>query len=164
MTVPQPERGSRLVSRLGHSQNQAHCWPAAGYFRPNASGNQTPGNFAARSFSQSWRDSFNCSRSAECRLVGSMVTRSLSPLPLRTVISPRPEVDVLDPQPKTFHQPHAAAVEQLRDHFHRNCPFREQPVRIPHASGQPVGGTDAWPAQNPQDRFPTRRGIGTQRR
>jgi hypothetical protein len=38
------------------------------------------------------------------------------------------EVDVLDPQPKTFHQPHAAAVEQLRDPFHRNCHFREQPV------------------------------------
>lgn len=40
------------------------------------------------------------------------------------------EIEVFDPQTKTFHQPHAAAVKQFRDQFPRLGQVRENPLDL----------------------------------
>jgi hypothetical protein len=67
---------------------------------------------AARSASCNALTSSRWAASAPRIASGSTVTRSLAPFPRRITISPRPKIDILDPESHRLVEPEAGAVEQ----------------------------------------------------
>lgn len=83
-----PLRGSIASCREGNTHCQAHWIPAVGILFSTACGNQTPGRFARRSSSNKTRTRSRCSNRGRRKLSGRTLTRSLPPLPCRTITTP----------------------------------------------------------------------------